>query len=174
MLHKDIRLNLRSLFINWGPQFLIPADWSLNMTCARSYVWFLNFFCQMERVWIVFSSLSYPNLVKQLSPDQSNKTELAGSNLTCQSQIWLNIVSTTTINVQLLKVWKSTSFKIYLSLVMEKLEASNLGSIKPHSKGYIGYSFHHRRNCWCQLPHNHMTNVFISSYRGATVIKFVQ
>ena len=40
---RNDRLNLWILLINWGTQFLIPADWIIEKTCARSYAWFLNF-----------------------------------------------------------------------------------------------------------------------------------
>ena len=75
-------LNLKSLFIYWGNQFLIPADWIIenNLKSARSFTWFLNFY-QTERVWIVFRSMSYPNSIKQLV--QSSKWEKIGSVLTC-------------------------------------------------------------------------------------------
>ena len=36
---------------------------SLKITYAKSYAWFLNFY-QMERLWIVFRGMSYPNWVK--------------------------------------------------------------------------------------------------------------
>ena len=44
---------------------------------------------------------------------------------------------------------------------------------KPHSKGSIGYS---ASGDVSSLPHNYVTlaNLFISSYRGATVIKIGQ
>ena len=45
-----------------------------------------------------------------------------------EGQFYLPKVSKMTINFELLKVSKMTSLKIYISLVMEKLEISNLDS----------------------------------------------
>ena len=45
-----------------------------------------------------------------------------------------------TINFELLKVREITSLKIYIFLVIDKIETSNLDSMSPHSKGFIEYS----------------------------------
>ena len=57
--------NLKSLFIDWGNQFLIHTDWIIEnkLKSARSYAGFLNIY-QTERDWIVFRGMSYPKLGK--------------------------------------------------------------------------------------------------------------
>ena len=77
-----------------------------------------------------------------------------------------------TINFELLEVSKMNSLKIYKSPVTEKLEKSSLLSAagKPYSKGSIGYS----RGSDVIISYVTFTSIFISSYRGATVIKFGQ
>ena len=78
-----------------------------------------------------------------------------------------------TINFELLKDSKMVSLKIYISPVTEMIEASNLDANEPHSKGSIGNPASVGSDI---ITNNHMTltNLFISSYRGATVIKFGQ
>ena len=54
---------------------------------------------------------------------------------------------------------------------MEKLETSNLDSRYNIERVPLGTPL---QVVVMSLAHNHMTNLFISSYRGATVIKFGQ
>ena len=42
LTERNKRLNLWSPLIDWGNSWLLLIE-SLKMTCARSYVWFLNF-----------------------------------------------------------------------------------------------------------------------------------
>ena len=75
------------------------------------------------------------------------------------------------INLELLKVIKITSLKIYISLVTEKLETSDLDSrLKIIERVPLRTPPH----TVVMSQKNHMTNLFISSYRGAIVIKFGQ
>ena len=80
-------------------------------------------------------------------------------------------VSKTTINFELLKVSKMTSLKIYIYISSHE-EARNI-------------KFGHQINIIERVPlgtqavvmslaHNHLTNLFISNYSGANVIKFKQ
>ena len=64
------------------------------------------------------------------------------------------------------------SLGIYISPVIEELETSNLDSrYKSDSKGSIGRSTSGEMDA---ITFNHMTvtNLFISSYRGATAVMF--
>ena len=124
-------LNLWSLFINSGNQFLIPADWIIERLVPDS----------MCSSWIFLSEglghFLQPNVLPKVSKTTDlpkvSKNEQAGSILTCPK-------SEMTINFELLKVRKMTSLKIYLSPVMDKLKYQTWTAGKPHSKGSIGYS----------------------------------
>ena len=90
------------------------------MTCARFYVWVLNFY-QTEG-WIVFCSMFLPKCRKMTvtCPESVKKTD------------WVNIdlpkVSKMNIKLKLIKVSKMASLKIHISPVTEKLEIPNLYS----------------------------------------------
>ena len=110
--NKNKRLNVWSLFINWVTQFL-------KMICARSYVWLLSFIKGLD-------CFLKPNV----SPKLSKMT------VTCPKSVKINkkgrfrlVQSHQNYNqFKLLKVSKVTSLKIYISLVMEKPEISDLDS----------------------------------------------
>ena len=79
-------------------------------------------------------------------------------------------VSKIYINFELLKVSKTTSLNIYPSPVMEMLETSILGHlINIIEKVLLGTP---SQMVVMSLAHNHLTILFILSYRGAAVIKF--
>ena len=62
-----------------------------------------------------------------------------------------------------------TSLKIYISPVMKKLEIwTQLNLIERVTLGTLPHEVE------TSLAYNHMTNLLISSYRGATVIKIEQ
>ena len=71
-----------------------------------------------------------------------------------------------TISFELLTVSKITSLKIYMWTKQKHQiwQAGNLIQRVPLCTL--------PRMVKMLLPHNHMTNLFISSYRGATIIKF--
>ena len=79
-------------------------------------------------------------------------------------------ISKMNIIFELLKISKMTSLKIYISPVMEKLE-TKFGQQLNIEKVPLGTP---PQAVVMTLAHNHVTNLFISSYRGATVIKFGQ
>ena len=64
-----------------------------------------------------------------------------------------------------------TSLKIYVSPVMEKLE-TKFGHLINMIEGVPLDTL--PQTVVMSLAHNHLTNLFISSYRGAAVIKFKQ
>ena len=78
------------------------------------------------------------------------------------------------IRFELLKVSKMTSLKIYISAVMGEARNIKIGQqvnliqrvpqVTPHQE------------VMTSLPHNHatLTNLFFSSYRGDTFVKFEQ
>ena len=72
---------------------------------------------------------------------------------------------------ELLKVSKMTSLKIYISPVMEKLETKFGQQVNITERVPLGTL---SQVVVMSLAHNHMANLFISSYRGATVSKFGQ
>ena len=74
------------------------------------------------------------------------------------------------INSELLKVSKITNFKIYVS---SQEEARNIkfGQQVNIERVPLGTP---PQAVVMTLAHNHVTNLFISSYRGAAVIKFGQ
>ena len=77
-----------------------------------------------------------------------------------------------TINLELLKVSKMTSMKIYIIPVLEKLRTSNF---KLQLNLIRRIQFHTpAQEVVMTLPHNQMTNLLMSSCKGATVIKFGQ
>ena len=77
-----------------------------------------------------------------------------------------------TIKFELLKVRKMTSLKIYISQVMEKLETSkHQHQVKLIQRIQLGPL---PQEVVMSLSHNNitLTSLFISNYRGDTVIKF--
>ena len=92
---------------------------SLKLTYATSYARGFESLSNREGL-NRFLRHSYPNLVKQLWPVQSEQKEAKSVNF------YLPKVSKVSINFELLKVRKMTCLKIYVSPVMEKLEISNL------------------------------------------------
>ena len=74
------------------------------------------------------------------------------------------------INFELLKGSKMTSLKIYISPVREKLEIK-FGEQVNIERVSLGTS---PQEVVMSVVYNEVTNLFISSYRGATVIKFGQ
>ena len=107
-------MNLWSLLINWGTQFLIPADWIIDITFARSYVWFLNFY-----VWflnflsneIFLNFFSRPNVLPKLCKltlncPKSVKNKPIRSILTCPNLFKL---------LSILKCSKSAKWPIWKS-----------------------------------------------------------
>ena len=104
MLQREIKswtFKAYLLTANISSWFLLIE--SLKITCARSYVWFLNFY------WIVLCDV-LPKLSK--------------ITVSCPK----SIITKMNINFEFLKVSKMTSLKIYISPVTEKLETSNLHS----------------------------------------------
>ena len=157
VLQKEIkRLNLWSLFTAEETSSWFLLIESLKMTCARSYASFLNFLSNGAGL----NCFSQPNILPKLNkltwPVQSQKkgtsrVNFDGSVLNCSNSAkW--------------PVWKS----IYLQLRRSwKHQIWTAG--KPHSECSIGYS---TSGGPVSLAHNHVTNLFISVYWGATVIKF--
>ena len=86
-------------------------------------------------------------------------------------------VSKTTINfelLELLKVTKMTSLKIYVYHISSHREARNIKfghQINTIERVPLGTP---SQTIVMLLAHNHQTNLFISNYRGAAVIKFKQ
>ena len=81
-------------------------------------------------------------------------------------------VSQMTINTELLKVSKMTSLKIYI--VSSYGEAKNTKFGQPINPIQNVSLVAPSRKVVTSLPHNYVINLFISSYRGATVIIFRQ
>ena len=146
--------------------YLLTADtsssWSsliesLKITCARSYAWFLNFY------WIVFRKISYPNL-SYCDLSKVPKRKQIESILTCPKLAkWIS-----TLNCS-----KSAKWPIWNLYISSHLEARNnkFGQQVNIERVPLGTP---PQAVVMSLAHNHMTNLFISSYRGATVIKFGQ
>ena len=78
-----------------------------------------------------------------------------------------------TINFELLRVSKMTSFKIYI--MSSHGEAGNVFGQQVHLIQMVPLGTLPQEVA-TSLPHNHvtLTNLFIPSYRGATVIRFGQ
>ena len=81
-------------------------------------------------------------------------------------------VSKMDITFELL-ISKITNLRIYISLVMEKLKTSNLDSKQVNIIERLPLGTPPQAVVMT-LAHNHVTNLFISSYREATVMKFGQ
>ena len=64
-----------------------------------------------------------------------------------------------------------TILEIYISPPTVKLETSNLDSRKTSLKGVILGTLPLKEVM--SLAHNHMANLFISSYRGVTIIRLL-
>ena len=93
---------------------------SLKMTCARSYLWFLNFLSSGGCLDCFLKLNVLPNL--------SKITVTCPKSLKWMGRVNFDLpkVSRMTINFELIKVSKMTSLKIYMSEVTKKLERSNL------------------------------------------------
>ena len=125
---RNERLNLWSQLINWGTQFLIPADWTLRMTCARPYAWFWFFLSSGG----VLDSFSQPNVLPKPSKITVNCPKsfilTSSSILTCpKSAEWLLTIRCS--KCAKWPVWKSMYLKSWRS---QKHKTWTLG--KPHSK----------------------------------------
>ena len=109
---RNKRLSLWSLFIDEENQFLIPADWIIENDFCRILPgswgfesFFVACFTQNSKI-----TLTCPKWVKK--PNRVNFD--------------FPKVSRININFELSKVSKTSSLKIYISPVTEKLEISNL------------------------------------------------
>ena len=134
---------------------------SLKITCARSYAWFLNFY-ESERVWIVVRGISYPHSVKWLWPVQSSKKKRIGSVLACfqiEHRLWTAQTQQNDQFGNLCISCHGDARNIKSGQQVNIIERVPL--VTP-------------RVIVMSLVHNHMTDLLISSYRGATVIKFGQ
>ena len=144
---------------------MIPADWiTENDLCQILCTWFLNFYQTEEGLnrfsWHVLPKFSkiWPVQNEQKGPKRVNFDLPKGSKIN--------------INFELHKVSKMTSLKnlcisshgearnIKLGHLINIIERVPLGT--PLQVAVMS------------LAHNHLTNLFISSYRGAAVIKFKQ
>ena len=139
---------------------------SLKMTCARPCAWFLKFLSSRGGL----DCFSQPSVL----PKHCKITVACLKSLKWTSRVNFNLpkVGRMTINFELLKVSKITSLKIYSShgegrniKLEHQLNFIQRLQVSPLPKEVV-----------MSLPHNHviLTNLFISSYRGATVIKFGQ
>ena len=142
---------------------------SLKITCARSYVWFLNFY------WIVFRDMSYPNSVNNCVLSKVSKREQIRSILTSPKLAkWIS-----TLNCS-----KSAKWPIWNLYISSHGEARNIKfgqqvniiervpSDTPHVKSWLGTS---PLGLVTSLPFDYVTliKLYISSFREATGDTFI-
>ena len=135
------------------------------MTCARSYAQFLNFLSNDEDL----DCYLWPNILPKVSKITVIYPELVKINS------WVNFdlpkVSKMSINFKLLKVSKITSLKISSQGEVRNIKfGQQVNLIQRVSLGTLP------QEVVISQPHNHvtLTNLFVSIYRGDTVIKFWQ
>ena len=117
---RNKRLVLWSLFINWGTQCLITADWIAENDLSQMLCICLNYLSQCS-----LQPNILPKVIKTINLPKDSKNEQVGQ-FWLAYQTWL--VGEMTITFELLKVSKMISLKIYISPVKEKLETPNLNS----------------------------------------------
>ena len=146
------RLNLQSLFIDEGNHFLIPPNWIIEITSARSYAWFLNLLA-------CYSRYVLPKYSKTTVTWPNSRKEKIGSILTCPKLVkWVSVLNCS--------VWKLT--------YLHHGEARNIKFgqyVSINERVPLRTS---PQELVMSLFCNHVTNLFISSCRWATVIKFEQ
>ena len=135
---RNKRLSLWSLFtysLTKEISSWFPRIGSVKVTCVRSCAQFLNFY-ERERVWIFFLQHVLPKLSKitVTCPKSLKKPNMVNFDLPKVSKI--------IISLELLKVRKMTSWKMYISC---HREAGNIKfqiwiPDKHHWKGSVGYS----------------------------------
>ena len=153
--------------IYWLRNLVLDIHWLnhwLWLVPDGSYAWLLNFLSSGEGFVFLWKNV-LPKLSKLTDLPNVSIREKVGGNIDLPKVIKMDI------NFELLKVSKMTSFKIFISPVMEKLEHQIWTAGKHHWKSFTGYL---PQEVVISLAYNHLTNLFISSYRGATVIKFEQ
>ena len=139
-----------------------PWIGSVKVTCVRSCAQFLNFY-ERERVWIFF--------LQHVLPKLNKITVACPKSLKEPNRVSFDLpkVSKIIISLELLKVRKVTSLKICIYLVTEKLETSNFKfgyQINIIERVILGTL---PQMVAMSLAHNYQTNLFILSYRGATL-----
>ena len=120
--NRNKRVKLWSLFIDWGTQFLTPADWIMENDLTRSYGCFLIFLSND----VGLDCFLQPNVLPKLSkitvtcPKSEKKT----------SRINFDLPKVSKMNISFgwLKVCIMTNLKIWIFSVTEKLESSNFNS----------------------------------------------
>ena len=135
---RNKRLSLWSLFtysLTKETSSWFPRIGSVKVTCVRSCARFFNFY-ERERVWICFLQHVLPKLSKitVTCPKSLKKPNMVNFDLPKVSKI--------IISLELLKVRKMISWKMYISC---HSEAGNIKfqiwiPDKHHWKGSIGYS----------------------------------
>ena len=143
---------------------MIPADWIIENDLCQILCVVLEFLSKGEGL-DCFSRHLLPKHSRIIVPVQS---QWKGPN---RVSFDLPKVSKMNIIFELLKVSKMTSLKIYISPVMEKLETKFGQQVNITERVPLGTL---SQVVVMSLAHNHMANLFISSYRGATVCKFGQ
>ena len=160
-------MNLWSILINCGTQYLIPLIESLKVTCARSYEWFLNILSKGEDLDCFLQINVMPKPTK--------------TTVTCPKQY----KRISRINFDLPKVNKMTQVLIAHSQQKDQLENLYICSNREARNIKFGQQANLiervprgtlLQELVTSLPHNHMilTNLFTSSYRRATLIQFGQ
>ena len=117
------RLDFWRLFFNCGTQSLIPPDWPIENYLCQILCVILQFFVKERGLGLSF-------FFRPVSPKLSKTTKTWPNLVKWMSRVNINLPkhSKMTINFESFKVSKMTSLKIYISPVMEKLNASNLNS----------------------------------------------
>ena len=102
---RNERLNLKSILINWGTQFLILADWIIENDLCQTYAWFLNCLSKGRG----FDCFSQTNVLPKLS-----KISDVSLKWTITVDFDVPRVSRMAITFELLKVCNMTSLKVYV------------------------------------------------------------
>ena len=154
---RNKSLNLSSLIINWGTQFLIPTDWIIENDLCHILRVVLEFFFRED-----LGSFLWPNVFPKVSQitglPKVSKKERVGS-------IWRAQIQKMSINFELRKVSKMTSLKIYISPVIG--EARNI-KLRQQVNLIQRVPLGTPHQEVLTLPHNHVTlkNLILSSCLG--------
>ena len=160
---RNKRLNKWSLFVGWGNQLLISADRIIENNLSQILCVVLEFWSNGEGL-DCFSQHLLPKLSKVFVTCPQSVRKQIGTVLTCpNSAKWISALNCS----------KSAKWPIWNLYISSHLEARNIkfGQQVNIERVPLGTP---PQAVVMSLAHNHMTNLFISSYRGATVIKFGQ
>ena len=159
---KEKKIEHINLVYCWGKQFLIYAGWIIENNLPQILCVVLEFLSNGE----VLNCFSRHIIPKLTDLSTVSKKEQIRTVLTCPKLAkWISAIS---------KMNNCSKWPIWNHCISSHLEAKNINfGQQVNITGRVPLCTP-AQAVVMSLAHNYMTNLFISSYRGATVIKFGQ